>query len=207
MLRYVVFDYGKTLIDYNETAIARHYVETDEEAEELGGVFFDRLYCDKVDAGTLTEEERVRLVRERLPEKYHALLPDMTRSWYSHLPHIDGMPELVEYLHRSGLLLYLLSNISPEFEDHMGEDPILRHFSGFVLSGKIRLVKPDIAIYRYLFDLYKLNPSEGLFVDDREENVQAAIAAGMDGYLFDGDAARLAAYIEEKRKEHGKGAH
>lgn len=205
MLRYVVFDYGKTLIEYNEIAIARHYVKNDGEAEELARVFFDRLYCDKIDAGTMAEEERVRLARARLPEKYHALLPDMTRTWYRYLPHISGMPELVENLYRSGIGLYLLSNISAEFANHTGEEPILRHFNGIVLSGPIRLIKPDIAIYRYLLDRYELEPSEGLFVDDREENVRAAIAVGMDGYLFDGDAARLATYIEEKGRRYGKG--
>lgn len=200
MIRYVVFDYGKTLIQYDELAIARHYVDTDEEAIELSSVFFDRLYCDPLDAGTLTEEERAAYARTRLPQKYHTLLPDMGKTWYRYLPSIPGMAELVADLHRKGVGLYLLSNIPAEFKNHTQEEPLLQHFNGLVLSGTLGLVKPDPAIYRYLLDTYHLDPRKGIFVDDREENVRAAEAVGLAGYLFDGDAARLVAYLEENRK-------
>ena len=87
MIRYVVFDYGNTLACYNEISIARQYVATDEEAKELAEVFFDRLYCDPLDAGTLSEEERTRLTKERLPEKYGSLVVSVSsaRSRYARI--------------------------------------------------------------------------------------------------------------------------
>ena len=199
MIRYVVFDYGNTLACYNEIAIARQYVATDEEAKELAGVFFDRLYCDPLDAGTLAEEERTRLAKERLPEKYHSLLADMGRSWYRYLPPIPGMPELVDCLHNEGVGLYLLSNIPCEFENHVPRTPILQSFDGIVLSGPVGMVKPHTDIYRYLLDKYGLPAEECIFVDDREENILAARAVGMQAYLFDGDAAKLTEYIFNHR--------
>ena len=199
MIRYVVFDYGNTLACYNEISISRQYVATDEEAKELAEVFFDRLYCDRLDAGTLSEEERTRLCKERLPEKYHAFLDDMGHTWYRYLPPIPGMPELVDRLHREGVGLYLLSNIPCEFEKHVPRTPILQSFDGIVLSGPIGMVKPHEDIYRYLLDTYNLPVEECIFVDDREENVLAARAVGMQAYLFDGDAAKLTDYLFANR--------
>ena len=199
MIRYVVFDYGNTLACYNEISIARQYVATDEEAKELAEVFFDRLYCDPLDAGTLSEEERTRLTKERLPEKYHSFLADMGHSWYRYLPPVPGMPELVDRLRREGFGLYLLSNIPCEFEKHVPHTPILQSFDGIVLSGPIGMVKPSADIYRYLLDKYGLPAEECIFVDDREENILAARAIGMQAYLFDGDAAKLTDYIFANR--------
>ena len=199
MIRYVVFDYGNTLACYNETAISRQYVATDEEAKELAAVFFDRLYCDRLDEGTLSEEERAGAVKARLPEKYHSLIADMGRTWYRYLLPIPGMPELVDRLHKEGFGLYLLSNIPSEFENHVPHTPILRHFDGVVLSAPIGMVKPNADIYRYLLDTYHLPAEECIFVDDREDNILAARAVGMQAYLFDGDAAKLTEYIFANR--------
>ena len=199
MIRYVVFDYGNTLAYYNEVSIARQYVATEEEAKELAAVFFDRLYCDRLDEGTLSEEERTCAAKERLPEKYHSLMEGMGRTWYRYLPPIPGMPELVDRLHDEGVGLYLLSNIPCEFANHVSRTPILRHFDGIVLSAPIGMVKPHEDIYRHLLDTYHLPAEECIFVDDREDNVLAARAVGMQAYLFDGDAAKLTEYIFANR--------
>jgi HAD superfamily hydrolase (TIGR01509 family) len=45
-------------------------------------------------------------------------------------------------------------------------------------------VKPDPAIYRTLTARYGLDPAETLFIDDRKENVEAAVAEGWHGYHF-----------------------
>ena len=57
---------------------------------------------------------------------------------------------------------------------------------GYVVSSYVDLVKPDIAIYKLLIERFGLNPSESLFIDDREENVEGARKAGMKGLRFEG---------------------
>jgi HAD superfamily hydrolase (TIGR01509 family) len=59
------------------------------------------------------------------------------------------------------------------------------------------MVKPHEDMYRYLCREYGLDPADTLFIDDRADNVEAAEAVGIRGYLFDGDAARLRAYLDE----------
>jgi FMN phosphatase YigB (HAD superfamily) len=46
------------------------------------------------------------------------------------------------------------------------------------------MAKPDPAIYRYTLEKLGVRPEETLFIDDRQENVEAATALGMKALLF-----------------------
>lgn len=55
------------------------------------------------------------------------------------------------------------------------------------MSSDVHLLKPDIRIYQYLLEKYKLMPEECFFIDDRTDNVRGAEKAGMKAALFRGD--------------------
>ncbi len=55
------------------------------------------------------------------------------------------------------------------------------------MSCDIHMIKPDERIYKYLLEKYQLLPKECFFLDDREENVEAARRTGMRAAVFDGD--------------------
>ena len=57
---------------------------------------------------------------------------------------------------------------------------------GYVVSAPEKMKKPDKAIYELLCTRYALTASECIFIDDRQENVDAAIAVGMESVLFTG---------------------
>ncbi len=46
------------------------------------------------------------------------------------------------------------------------------------------MVKPNADIYEYLLKEYNLKESECVFIDDREENVDAAEDLGINGIVF-----------------------
>ena len=69
------------------------------------------------------------------------------------------------------------------------------HFRDIVVSGTERLTKPDPAIYALALDRFGLTPGEGLFIDDRLENVAAGEVAGFPGHHFTG-AAPLRAELQ-----------
>lgn len=46
-------------------------------------------------------------------------------------------------------------------------------------------------------DGFNLKPETCFFVDDRKDNITGANHCGMDGYVFDGDVAKLKAFIYE----------
>ncbi len=95
----------------------------------------------------------------------------------------------IEQLKASGLKVYLLSNYPRDvFTLHMecGCFPFLDRVDGRVVSGFVKMVKPNADIYEYLLSEYGLAAGECVFVDDREENVETARALGMKGIVFQG---------------------
>jgi FMN phosphatase YigB (HAD superfamily) len=62
--------------------------------------------------------------------------------------------------------------------------PLEERFDPIVLSCDIGACKPDPAVYHGLLDRLALPPTAVLFVDDRDDNLAAAAAAGIQGVLF-----------------------
>jgi putative hydrolase of the HAD superfamily len=50
-----------------------------------------------------------------------------------------------------------------------------------LVSCEVGLIKPDPAIYQCICDTFSLVAEECVFVDDMAENIEAAIAFGMQG--------------------------
>lgn len=197
-IKNVIFDYGQVMIHFTPSYMVGQYVTDPSDAALLTEVVFDRLYWNRLDAGTISDEEVLSACCERLPKRLWESARTIYYNWIYHIPPIEGMAELVTYLREQyGVGLYLLSNISCYFADHREEMPSLSLFDGCVLSGPIGMVKPDPAIYVHLCDTYHLCPEESVFIDDCTGNIEAAEAYGIHGYLFDGDVAKLRAYLDE----------
>lgn len=56
-----------------------------------------------------------------------------------------------------------------------------------VISGDVKLRKPDEAIYKYAIKECKINPAESVFIDDRIKNLIPAEKQGFKTILFDRD--------------------
>ena len=59
-----------------------------------------------------------------------------------------------------------------------------------MLSGEVKLLKPDSRIFKLFLETFAIDPAISVYIDDREQNVEAAIACGMHGLVFR-DAATL----------------
>lgn len=53
-----------------------------------------------------------------------------------------------------------------------------------LLSGEVKVLKPDPRIFEIFLDTFRIEPSRGIYIDDRSENVEAAIELGMRGAVF-----------------------
>ncbi|WP_259294518.1 HAD-IA family hydrolase [Streptomyces canus] len=73
---------------------------------------------------------------------------------------------------------------------------LLLDLDHIAFSGKIGAAKPDPAAFQHCVITLRAAPADFLFVDDREENVRAAQAVGMDGHIFRSQDD-LAAVVDE----------
>ncbi|MCL5436633.1 MAG: HAD-IA family hydrolase [Candidatus Dependentiae bacterium] len=79
---------------------------------------------------------------------------------------------------------------------------LFRHFkpSNIVVSGLIGTMKPYPSMYRYLIDQHHLDPADCIYIDDQEENIEAAKNMGIkDSFLVkDGNFAKVYAFLEQE---------
>ena len=83
--------------------------------------------------------------------------------------------ELLYELKKKNYSCYILSNWSSEtFEGMTEEYNFLKDFDGMIISGDIKLVKPDKKIFELAIEKFNLTPNDTIFIDDRIENINAA---------------------------------
>ena len=196
-IKNVVFDFGQVIVHFEPEYMVGQYVESRGDKELLCEVLFDRLYWDKLDKGTIEDEQVISLSNQRLDEKFHHLTEKIYYNWIYNIPEMEGMRELIRDIKKTfGVKTCLLSDISRYFSEHRHEIPILAELDQLVLSADYKLAKPHRATFENLFAVCDIRPEESVFVDDLEANIEGARKAGLQGYLFDGDAKKLLAYLE-----------
>lgn len=198
-IRAVVFDYGKVLarppLISDVQAMAGIFGVTVQCFEELywrTRLAYDRGDLDVVSYWTNVSAEAGRLSSATngtrasvalAPATIEQLIEIDTRSW----SRPDGATvQWAAQLRRSGLELAVLSNMPLELSRRLVANcQWLSVFDMFTFSCDARAVKPEAAIYRTCLGKLHTPAHEVLFLDDRMENVEGAIAAGMRSVVFD----------------------
>ena len=203
MIKNVVFDCGQVLIHFDPKYMVERYVTEPADASLLQEVVFDRLYWDALDRGTVSDEAVKDAICARLPARLCEAAKTVYDNWIYNIPEVEGMRELIrEIKARFGVKVCMLSDISKYFSEHRDEISILSELDVLVMSADYGLVKPHRETFQNLFAVCDIRPEESVFVDDRESNIAGAVACGMQGYCFDGDVARLRAYLLALLSEH-----
>ncbi len=199
MIKNYIFDFGNVLAKYEPEAITALYIEDKADIKIVTDAVFDRLYWDKLDAGTITDEEVKEGFCKRLPENLREAACKVYDGWIDLRYAMDGMPELVYDIKEQGGKLYLLSNISIGFAENYHRSlwisKLFSLFDGLVFSGPIGITKPNREIFEYILNKYSLKAEECIFIDDSEKNIIGAEAVGIKGYLFDGNAEKLRRFL------------
>ena len=177
-IRHVVFDLGQVLIGWDPEAPYRRLIP-DQAARK-------RFFAEVCTHEWNLEQDRGRPWREA-EETLIAKFPrdaDMIRAfranWWEMIPGpIEANVAIVEDMMERGTDVTALTNWAPDtFAEAEAEFPILRRFRGATVSGRVRLVKPDPAIYRHHAATFGLAPEATLFFDDNAANVAGARAVG-----------------------------
>jgi 2-haloacid dehalogenase len=181
----VVFDVGNVLLDWNPRHLYRALFD-DRAAME-------RFLSEICPSHWNLELDRGRPFAEAVAERI-ARFPDFAdhiraydARWSEMIAgEIAGTVALLERLAERGVPLYALTNFSAEkFEETQSRFAFFERFAGVVVSGRVKLLKPDPAIYRLLLETYRLDPAHCLFIDDSAVNVDGARAVGMSALRFE----------------------
>lgn len=99
---------------------------------------------------------------------------------------MGGTVSVVSELKERGHQVYILGNWgSEEFERAKPRFSFLELFDDVLLSGYCGILKPDPRIYELAENQFSLVAEKTVFIDDKAENVEAAIERNWNGIVFE----------------------
>jgi 2-haloacid dehalogenase len=183
----ILFDLGGVLIDWDPRYLYRPLFAGDDAAmEDFLARVCPPAWNVEMDAGkpfatAVAERQRLFPEHAQLIGLWHTGWPWMLR---------DAIYESVDVLARlraRGHRLLALTNWSAEtFPIARSRFAFLEWFEDIVVSGEVKLVKPDVRIFELTVRRTGLEPGRTLYVDDSAPNVSAASALGFQTHHFTG---------------------
>jgi 2-haloacid dehalogenase len=181
----IIFDFGGVLVHWDPHMLFNKYFAYDTQAIDI---FLAEI---NFPAWNLSQDrgcpfaQGVADLSVQFPQ-YEHLIRAYDEEWEESITGtIPGTVEILHRLKRAGYRLYGLTNWSAE------KFYIVRHkyevfdlFEDIVVSGEVKLIKPDPAIFRLLLQKTHQKPEECLLVDDSLQNIEAAQKMGFATHHF-----------------------
>jgi HAD superfamily hydrolase (TIGR01509 family) len=185
MIRAVVSDLGRVVLWFDNNIFLRKLAErADRPFDQVKAIVYGDLeLLRRFDAGAVTPVGFYERVTETVgAELSYAAFFDM----YSDIFTLNrAAVDVLARVKAAGYKTLLLSNTDPErFGFVRRRFPEILFFDAYVLSYELKLLKPDPAIYLAAARLGGSEPAECVFIDDMEENVKGAVAAGLAGVHY-----------------------
>ena len=137
------------------------------------------------DRGVIDHETMIAMFKENNPG-YENDIDLLFQNAEDLVMQFDYTNAFIRELKDQGYMVYILSNY-PEyiFSIHAKTRfSFLPYIDGKVVSGFVKMIKPDRDIYEYLLHTYDLKPEECVFLDDLPKNIHTARELGMKGIVF-----------------------
>ena len=191
MIKNIIFDCGGVLTN----CVPFEYVYSLNISNDEKNLLFKRIFTSKVweksDLGLFnSNEEMIKAFKDEnkdiLPLIDIFFQDDWMKFYY---PYKDGQ-QLLKYFKNKGFNIYILSNYAKEgFQYCYENNDCFKLVDGIVVSADVKMIKPNIEIYKYLLNKYHLNKEECIFIDDRIKNVEASYQVGIKAiqYLHNND--------------------
>lgn len=184
MITTIIFDIGNVLVDFCWEEYLDSFQFAPAIREKVAGATVLNNAWNEFDRGGSEEDELIEDFVRNAPEAEQEIrlfcqdIHDMLRRRESTIPWIEELKSM-------GLKVYYLSNFSKKAARECAHVlDFIPHTNGGILSYEEKIIKPDPEIYELLIERYKLVPGECVFLDDREDNCEAARKLGMKAVCF-----------------------
>lgn len=195
-IRAVVFDIGNVLVEWHPERTFDALI-----GEERRRALFANVDLETMNKRVDLGEEIADVVAEtagKHPEYHDEILLWHTRWVDMVAPVIPESIAMLRALRTNGVPVFALSNFGTSTLDLADTIyPALTEFDQRFISGHLRVMKPDPAIYEVVERETGLDPTTLLFTDDKAENTQAASKRGWQTHLFEGPGGLLDRLVSE----------
>lgn len=174
----IVFDLGKVLLDFDygiaATALAPHSAAP---ADTIRSVLDQSPLLFELECGQISADEFTARVCHKIG--FRGTSAQFRAAFAEIFTEIRDMVGLHAQVRAAGFPTFILSNTNDIAIDHIRRRfPFFAHFTGYVFSHEVRSMKPEPAIYSALEQTTGCHGPQILYLDDRLENVDAALARG-----------------------------
>lgn len=173
-IKALIFDNFGVLMDVVYGSL-RHVLPVEARARLLS-------ILDEADNGRISADDELKQIVELLNE-YNL---DGAEQVAKAIQFSEKNDELLNFIleKRGQYKTAMLSNVSAVIWNYYTPEQMDKYFDRVVLSYQEAIAKPDPRIYQLVCERLGVEPSECVFADDNEVNVDAANKIGMHGIVF-----------------------
>jgi len=180
----IIFDLGGVVLYWKPEELIERNFSDPGDRKKVRETFLGHPDWVELDRGTLDIETALNSAAERTGIPYGQLKKMMEDVPAFLLPREETI-DLIRRIRDRDHKLYVLSNMHHDSMNYLLKThEFFSLFDGIVASCKVGMVKPEEQIYRFILDEYHLDPSQTVFIDDMEENVEAAARLGIHPIRF-----------------------
>jgi FMN phosphatase YigB (HAD superfamily) len=179
----VVFDLGKVLVDFDYGLAARRIAQSSGlSPADVQNLLDHSPLLYRFETGLITQQEFFDEVRRAT--HFHGTIEEFSGFFADIFWEIPLMIDIQAALRKRGVPTYIFSNTNDLAIVHIRRNfPFFANFDGYILSYEIKAMKPDPKIYEALEQMAGKRGGEILYLDDRQENVDAGAARGWRAIL------------------------
>lgn len=184
IIKNIIFDVGQVLLEFDWRKFIKGMNIGEEKEKKLSNVTLGNIpHWNHHDRGMYDDE----FIKKSLE-----IEPDIETELTYYMANIgtcakefDYAVPLIRELKANGYGVYILSNYGrTPFQYAKNNMKFFDEVDGMIISHEVGLIKPEPEMYELLYRKYNLVAGECVFLDDREDNIEAAIEAGMSGVVF-----------------------
>jgi putative hydrolase of the HAD superfamily len=184
MIRCVISDLGKVIIFFDNNIffekIANYSPHSKGEIRELASAHF--YLVELFDKGEITPQDFHARVKQELEASIDY---DTFFSVYNDVFSLNPpVHQIMKRLKRNYRLVVLSNTDTMRFGFIKKKFPEILIFDEYVLSFEVGFMKPHPQIYKEALKKAEFPAKECVFIDDREENIEAAVKLGINGILL-----------------------
>ena len=176
--RWVIFDLGKVLLDFDFAIAAKELARySPQEEEQILESINQSPLLHTFERGDWSEAQFFQKLSVEC--RLEASLEELKKGFAEIFTPVPSMVEFMESLKERGIPVMVFSNTNVTAVDYIrAAFPFFERFDAYCLSYEHGCMKPDTTLYGVAQLMTRCTPGNLLFLDDRAENVHAARQMG-----------------------------
>ena len=163
-IKQVIFDLGAVLLHWSPEGIVSGFTNDTALQQRLLAGVFHHPHWQAMDQGLIGEAEAIGYFAENSATEPQ-LIQRLMAYVRDYLTPKAGTIQAMEDLKSAGYGIFGLSNICDEiYTDMVARHEFFQHFDDIVVSARVKLIKPDPALFSYTLERFAIEAAETLFI-------------------------------------------